>query len=124
MPHVHLTVVIRIDGGALHECWNASAGGLLAALMMVAMPVAATLAALLVSSPAIAQTVDSIQVEGNRRVEVATISRRHSYASRQQQHPYASTTLADLAEGDVRAARHNACIVVAEVARRGRGSLA
>jgi outer membrane protein insertion porin family len=48
-------------------------GGLLAALIMVAMPVAASLAALLVSSPAAAQTVDSIQVEGNRRVEVATI---------------------------------------------------
>jgi outer membrane protein insertion porin family len=48
-------------------------GGLLAALIMVAVPVAATLAALLVSSPAAAQTVDSIQVEGNRRVEVATI---------------------------------------------------
>src|ERR1700726_1465727 len=48
-------------------------GGVLAALIMVAMPVAATLAALLVSAPAIAQTVDSIQVEGNRRVEVATI---------------------------------------------------
>jgi outer membrane protein insertion porin family len=48
-------------------------GGVLAALIMVAMPVAATLAALLVSSSAIAQTVDSIQVEGNRRVEVSTI---------------------------------------------------
>ena len=48
-------------------------GGVFAALMMVAMPVAASLAALLVSSPAVAQTVDSIQVEGNRRVEVATI---------------------------------------------------
>jgi outer membrane protein insertion porin family len=48
-------------------------GGLLAALIMVAMPVAASLAALLVSSPAAAQTLDSIQVEGNRRVEVATI---------------------------------------------------
>jgi outer membrane protein insertion porin family len=48
-------------------------GGLLAALIMVAMPVAASLAALLVSSSAVAQTVDSIQVEGNRRVEVATI---------------------------------------------------
>jgi len=48
-------------------------GGLLAALIMVAIPVAASLAALLVSSPAAAQTVDSIQVEGNRRVEVATI---------------------------------------------------
>ena len=48
-------------------------GGLLAALIMVAVPVAASLAALLVSSPVAAQTVDSIQVEGNRRVEVATI---------------------------------------------------
>jgi outer membrane protein insertion porin family len=44
-------------------------GGLLAALMMFAMPVAATL----VPSPAAAQTVSSIQVEGNRRVEVETI---------------------------------------------------
>jgi outer membrane protein insertion porin family len=40
---------------------------------MFAMPVAATLAAMLVSSPAAAQTVSSIQVEGNRRVEVETI---------------------------------------------------
>lgn len=48
-------------------------GGLLAALIMFAMPVAATLAAGLVSSSALAQTLDSIQVEGNRRVEVATI---------------------------------------------------
>src|ERR1700704_1002633 len=44
-------------------------GGLLAALMMFAMPVAA----MLVSSSALAQTVDSIQVEGNRRGEVETI---------------------------------------------------
>src|SRR3984957_18001512 len=48
-------------------------GGMLAALIMVATPVAASLAALLVSSPAVAQTVDSIQVEGNRRVEIETI---------------------------------------------------
>src|ERR1700758_406823 len=48
-------------------------GGVLAALIMVATPVAASLAGLLVASPAVAQTVDSIQVEGNRRVEVATI---------------------------------------------------
>src|SRR5580700_857641 len=48
-------------------------GGLLAALIMFAMPVAATLAALLVCSPAIAQNVSTIQVEGNRRVEVETI---------------------------------------------------
>jgi outer membrane protein insertion porin family len=44
-------------------------GGLLAALMMFAMPVAATL----VPSPVAAQSVASIQVEGNRRVEVETI---------------------------------------------------
>ena len=47
--------------------------GLLAALMMFAMPAAATLAAALVSSPAAAQTVSSIEVEGNRRVEIETI---------------------------------------------------
>jgi outer membrane protein insertion porin family len=44
-------------------------GGMLAALIMLAMPVAATL----VTSPAFAQAVSSIQVEGNRRVEVETI---------------------------------------------------
>src|ERR1700692_3162046 len=48
-------------------------GGLLAALIMFAMPVAATLAVLLVGSPAIAQNVSTIQVEGNRRVEIDTI---------------------------------------------------
>jgi outer membrane protein insertion porin family len=48
-------------------------GGLVAALMMFAAPVAATLATMLVSSPAAAQSVSSIQVEGNRRVEVETI---------------------------------------------------
>jgi outer membrane protein insertion porin family len=48
-------------------------GGLLAALITFAVPVVATLAAMLVSSPVAAQTVDSIQVEGNRRVELATI---------------------------------------------------
>jgi outer membrane protein insertion porin family len=48
-------------------------GGLLAALIVFAVPVAGTLAAALVSSPAAAQTVDSIQVVGNRRVEVETI---------------------------------------------------
>src|SRR3979490_393893 len=48
-------------------------GGLLAALVMFAAPVAATLAAMLVSSPVLAQTVSSIQVEGNRRVELETI---------------------------------------------------
>jgi outer membrane protein insertion porin family len=48
-------------------------GGLLAALIMCAVPVAAALAAMLVSSPAAAQGVASIVVEGNRRVEVETI---------------------------------------------------
>jgi len=42
---------------------------MLAALIMLAVPVAATL----VASPAFAQAVSSIQVEGNRRVEVETI---------------------------------------------------
>jgi len=42
---------------------------MLAALVMLATPVAATL----VASPAFAQAVSSIQVEGNRRVEVETI---------------------------------------------------
>jgi len=48
-------------------------GGLLAALIMCAVPVAATLAAMLGASPVAAQTVDSIVVEGNRRVEIETI---------------------------------------------------
>src|SRR5712671_1384579 len=48
-------------------------GGLLAALIMFAVPVAATLAAVIIASPAVAQSVPSIQVEGNRRVEVETI---------------------------------------------------
>jgi outer membrane protein insertion porin family len=48
-------------------------GGLFAALVMCAVPVATTLAATLVSSSAAAQTVASIQVEGNRRVELETI---------------------------------------------------
>ena len=48
-------------------------GGVLATLIMFAMPVAVTLAALLVPSVAVAQTVASIAVEGNRRVDVETI---------------------------------------------------
>jgi outer membrane protein insertion porin family len=48
-------------------------GGVLAALMMFAMPAAATLGIALVSSPAVAQTVSSIEVQGNRRVEIETI---------------------------------------------------
>jgi outer membrane protein insertion porin family len=49
-------------------------GGLLAALIMFAAPVVASLAALTVASPANAvETVASIEVVGNRRVEVETI---------------------------------------------------
>src|SRR5258708_5441379 len=48
-------------------------GGLLAALVMCALPVVGTLAAMLGSAPALAQGVSSIQVEGNRRVEIDTI---------------------------------------------------
>src|SRR3954462_2381161 len=48
-------------------------GGLFAALMLVAMPLAATVAAALISTPVAAQTASSIVVEGNRRVEVETI---------------------------------------------------
>src|SRR5438132_4658058 len=48
-------------------------GGLTAALILFAVPVVTTLAAGLGSSPAVAQTVSSIAVEGNRRVESDTI---------------------------------------------------
>src|SRR3954452_13029417 len=48
-------------------------GGLFVALFMIAMPVAATLATIAAISPVAAQSVASIQVEGNRRVEVETI---------------------------------------------------
>src|SRR6202165_5612644 len=48
-------------------------GGIFAVLVMFAMPVAATLAGVLVSSPVAAQTLASIQVEGNRRVEIDTV---------------------------------------------------
>jgi outer membrane protein insertion porin family len=48
-------------------------GSVIAALFMVAMPVAATVTATLVSSTAVAQTAASIAVEGNRRVDVETI---------------------------------------------------
>jgi outer membrane protein insertion porin family len=40
---------------------------------MFAMPVATPLAVMLASSPAVAQTVQSIEVQGNRRVELETI---------------------------------------------------
>ncbi|MGB6399354.1 MAG: outer membrane protein assembly factor BamA, partial [Bradyrhizobium sp.] len=48
-------------------------GAVLGALIMLAVLVAPSLAAMLASSPAAAQTVQSIVVEGNRRVEVETI---------------------------------------------------
>src|SRR5664280_884229 len=48
-------------------------GGVLAALMMFGVPAATTLGVALVSSPAAAQTVSSIEVQGNRRVEIETI---------------------------------------------------
>jgi outer membrane protein insertion porin family len=48
-------------------------GGLFAALIMVAMPVAAVVSSAVVSSPAAAQTTASIEVVGNRRVELETI---------------------------------------------------
>ncbi|MBV5271473.1 MAG: outer membrane protein assembly factor BamA [Afipia sp.] len=48
-------------------------GGLTAALIMVALPVAAVATVSLVSSQAIAQTAASIGVEGNRRIEADTI---------------------------------------------------
>jgi outer membrane protein insertion porin family len=48
-------------------------GGLLATLMMFAVPAAATLAIMLVSSRAVAETASSIQVAGNQRVEAETI---------------------------------------------------
>jgi len=48
-------------------------GGLLASLIMFAMPVAGTLAAMLAPSVAVAQTAASIVVEGNRRVDVETV---------------------------------------------------
>ena len=48
-------------------------GGLLAASIMFAVPAVAALATVLVTAPAVAQTVASISVEGNRRVEIETI---------------------------------------------------
>ncbi|WP_256807232.1 MULTISPECIES: outer membrane protein assembly factor BamA [unclassified Bradyrhizobium] len=48
-------------------------GGLLATLIMFGAPVVVPVGAAFVSSSALAQTVQSISVEGNRRVEVETI---------------------------------------------------
>src|ERR1044072_5822165 len=58
------------DEGALRMMFGMRVrGGLLAALIMVAAPMGGAL----LSVPAQAQTVASISVEGNRRVEVETI---------------------------------------------------
>src|SRR6201995_2683195 len=48
-------------------------GALFAALLMSALPVAASLGAMLLPAPAHAQTLSSIEVVGNRRVEIETI---------------------------------------------------
>ncbi len=48
-------------------------GGAAAALMMIALPLAGVVTAAFTSSSAVAQTVSSIVVEGNRRVEAETI---------------------------------------------------
>ena len=74
--------ILPVRGGAARQ-WNDKGarrmnfgirvrGGLFAALIMFAVSVAATLAVAL-ASPAAAQTAASIQVEGNRRVEIETI---------------------------------------------------
>src|SRR5215470_8160181 len=65
--------LVRNDKGASRMKFGMRVrGGMLAALVMFAVPVAAALTTL-VSAPAAAQTVASISVEGNRRVEVETI---------------------------------------------------
>ena len=68
-------VGIRIDKGALrmNVGMRVLRGTLLAALMVATAPVAAVVAVPLMSSPAAAQTLSSISVEGNRRVELETI---------------------------------------------------
>jgi outer membrane protein insertion porin family len=62
------------DKGALRMNFGMRVrGGVLAALMMFGVPATATLGVALVSLPAAAQTVSSIEVQGNRRVEIETI---------------------------------------------------
>src|SRR6478609_1948157 len=64
----------RNDKGALRMMFGMRVrGGLFAALIMFAMPVAASVTATLIPSVAMAQTAASIAVEGNRRVDVETI---------------------------------------------------
>ena len=57
----------------MNVCSRVLRGGLIATLIMVAMPVAVTLSGVLLSSPAAAQGVSSISVQGNRRVDVETV---------------------------------------------------
>jgi outer membrane protein insertion porin family len=66
---------IRIDKGALrmNVGMRVLRGTLLAALISIGVPVATVVTVPLVSSPAAAQTLSSISVEGNRRVELDTI---------------------------------------------------
>ncbi|MCE3257792.1 MAG: outer membrane protein [Nitrobacter vulgaris] len=66
---------IRIDKGALrmNVGMRVLRGTLLAALISIGVPVATVMTAPLVSSPAAAQTLSSISVEGNRRVELDTV---------------------------------------------------
>jgi outer membrane protein insertion porin family len=74
-------LLLRGETGRQQDCKGAGRmklgmrvrGSLLAALIMWAAPLSVTVAIGLASSPVHAQTVDSIQVEGNRRVEAATI---------------------------------------------------
>jgi outer membrane protein insertion porin family len=62
------------DKGALRMIFGMRVRGtLLGALIMLAVLAVPSLAAMLASSPAAAQTVQSIVVEGNRRVELETI---------------------------------------------------
>jgi outer membrane protein insertion porin family len=66
---------IRIDKGALrmNVGMRVLRGTLLAALISIGVPVATVMTVPLVSSPAAAQTLSSISVEGNRRVELDTV---------------------------------------------------
>ena len=64
----------RNDKGALRMKFGMRVrGGLLATLIIFAVPAAVALAAVLSSVPVAAQTVATIAVEGNRRVEIETI---------------------------------------------------
>src|SRR5215475_10393865 len=68
------TVRHRNDEGASRMKFGMRVrGGLLAALIMFAVPVLSTLAAVVAAAPAFAETVNTIEVVGNRRVEVETI---------------------------------------------------